>query len=106
MRKTTSSGCRSRSEGGAILIQVAIALLVLTAFAMFVVDYGIMWVGRRAAQNAADAGALAGAVALAFDADTRLSNGPAKTAAYRFARGNSVVGAAPDVIDPTGGNST
>ena len=39
------------------------------AFDAFVVDYGVMWVGRGQAQNAADAGALAGAVAMAFDAN-------------------------------------
>ena len=40
---------------------------MLIAFLSFVADYGLMWVGRRQAQNAADAGALAGAMALAFD---------------------------------------
>ena len=58
-----------RSERGAILIQVALSMVVLTAFSAFVIDYGVMWVGRRQAQNAADAGALAGAIALAFDDD-------------------------------------
>jgi hypothetical protein len=32
-----------------------------------VIDYGVLWVARAQAQNAADAGALAGATALAFD---------------------------------------
>jgi uncharacterized membrane protein len=40
---------------------------MLTALTAFVVDYGVLWVARRQAQNAADAGALAGATALAFD---------------------------------------
>src|SRR5687767_10703838 len=71
-----------QSEGGAILIQVAIASVVLIAFTSFVVDYGILWVSRREAQNAADAGAMAGAVALAFDNFTdRTDTGPAKRAA-------------------------
>lgn len=55
------------SERGAILIQVAVLLLVLIAFLGFVADYGLLWVSRRQAQNAADAGALAGATARAFD---------------------------------------
>ncbi|MGH9197813.1 MAG: pilus assembly protein TadG-related protein, partial [Acidimicrobiia bacterium] len=42
-------------------------LLAVTAFSAFVVDYGVLWVGRRQAQNAADAAARAGAVSLAFD---------------------------------------
>jgi Flp pilus assembly protein TadG len=55
------------TERGAVLIQVAIAILVLTALTAFVVDYGVLWVARSQAQNAADAGALAGAVALRYD---------------------------------------
>ena len=57
----------SRSERGAVLVQIAISILVLMAFNVFVVDYGAFWVSRRQAQNAADAGALAGAVALGYD---------------------------------------
>ena len=52
-----------RSEQGAVFVQVGISILVLMAFNVFVLDYGVMWVSRRQAQNAADAGALAGAVA-------------------------------------------
>ena len=86
------------SERGAILIQVAVASIVLIAFSMFVVDYGIMWVSRGQAQNAADAGALAGAVALAFDDfDNRADDGPAKQAAQQFALQNKVFGEDPDV---------
>jgi Flp pilus assembly protein TadG len=58
---------RLRDDRGAIIIHVAIALLALIAFSAFVVDMGVMWVSRRQAQNAADAGALAGAVALMKD---------------------------------------
>ena len=86
------------SERGAILIQVALASIVLIAFSMFVVDYGIMWVSRGQAQNAADSGALAGAVALAFDDfDDRTADGPAKQAAREFALLNKVFGEDPDV---------
>lgn len=55
------------SERGSMLVQVGIALLVILAFLAFVVDYGLLWVARRQAQNAADAAALAGAVSRAFD---------------------------------------
>ena len=58
---------RLRDDRGAIIIHVAFALLALLAFSAFVVDMGVMWVSRRQAQNAADAGALAGAVALMKD---------------------------------------
>ena len=58
---------RGKRERGAIIIHVAFALLALLAFSAFVVDMGMMWVSRGQAQNAADAGALAGAVALMRD---------------------------------------
>lgn len=54
-------------ERGAIIIQVAVSLLVLMSFMVFVLDYGVLWVARGEAQNAADAGALAGAVSRAYD---------------------------------------
>jgi hypothetical protein len=53
------------SERGAVLIFVAIALFGLVALSTFVVDYGVLWAARGGAQNAADAGALAGAGSLA-----------------------------------------
>jgi len=58
---------RVRSDRGAILVYVAVAIAVLMAFSAFVVDYGVFWVARAQAQSAADAGALAGAVARAYD---------------------------------------
>ena len=62
--------CRHRprpAERGAVLVHVAIAMFVLLGFAALAVDYGVMWVSRSQAQNSADAGAMAGAVGLAFD---------------------------------------
>lgn len=88
---------RDRSDRGAVLVQVAIAILVLTAMATFVVDQGIAWVGRGQAQNAADAGALSGAIARAYDelADPPSSNGQAFTSATGTALANNVWTAAP-----------
>ena len=43
---------RMNSERGAVIIQVAICLLFLLAFASFVVDYGFLWTGRAQAQTA------------------------------------------------------
>jgi Flp pilus assembly protein TadG len=91
---------RWRDQQGSILIQVGVGLVVLMATLMFVADYGLMWVARRQAQNAADAGALAGAIAIAFDADDRTPTGPAKTAAYHVALTNGIVGQQPNVTDP------
>src|SRR5688500_13786553 len=89
---------RAASERGAILIQVGVAILVLSAFAMFIVDYGVLWVSRHQAQNSADAGALAGATALARDDfGDRTDTGPAKLAAREFALANGVWGEQPNV---------
>jgi Flp pilus assembly protein TadG len=74
---------RLRSEHGVSLILVGLALLALTSLSALVLDYGIMWVGRHDAQNAADAGALAGATSRAFEEPT--AAGPLTTAAATIA---------------------
>jgi hypothetical protein len=74
--------------------------MVFIGVTAFVVDYGVMWVGRGQAQNAADAGALAGAVAMAFDANgwtDRTETGPARAAALRMAQTNVIWSQAPSV---------
>ena len=92
---------RFESERGAILIHVGMAMLVLIGFLAFAVDNGVLWVARAQAQNAADAGALAGAVAMAFDANgwtNRSDTGPAKQSARQTAISHSVMGAVPQVL--------
>jgi Flp pilus assembly protein TadG len=97
----TGTGALARnvaSERGAILIQVGVAILVMSAFSMFVIDYGVAWISRSQAQNSADAGAIAGATALALDDfGDRTDTGPAKLAAREFALRHVVWGEAPDV---------
>jgi hypothetical protein len=83
------------TERGAVIIQMAVCMLVLLAFTAFVVDYGVMWASRGHAQTSADAGALAGAISLAFDSGTDFAG--AKTKAQAVARQNLVWGAVPDV---------
>jgi hypothetical protein len=86
-------------ERGAVLIHVAFALLALLAFTTFVVDYGVLWVARRQAQNSADAGALAGAIAAAYDDPNDLTDtGPAKQNAYAATQNNIVFGQPPSVV--------
>lgn len=58
---------RLASERGAILINAALTLLVWFGIATLVADYGVLWVSRHQAQNAADAGALAGALARSYE---------------------------------------
>ncbi len=90
------------SERGAVLVHVAFAILALTAFTTFVIDYGVFWESRRQAQNAADAGALAGAIALAYDNSTNLSpTGPAAESAVAAAQSNLVWGVTPSVVAAT-----
>jgi Flp pilus assembly protein TadG len=86
-------------ERGVSLIIVAIMILVLTAMSSLVLDYGVVWLGRRQAQNAADAGALAGAQALAKDDSTWTAGAALNSVTDRSANGvaqvNRVLGATP-----------
>ena len=93
------------SERGTVLIQVAIAIMALTAFTAFVLDYGVLWVSRNQAQNAADAGALAGAIARTYDETTNppASGGKAEQSARwaaRCASGSASCPAAPSSANP------
>ncbi len=58
MKRLTQS---QKLEQGQIIVIVAISLFALIALAALILDGGALLVNRRAAQNAADAGALAGA---------------------------------------------
>ena len=74
------------------LVVVAMSMTAFMAATMFTVDVGMMMTSRAQAQNAADAGALAGAVALAFnDYTDRSAGGPAVTAAIAAAKANAVM---------------
>jgi Flp pilus assembly protein TadG len=93
-RHSSASG----NDRGAVLIHVALGVLVLAAFTTFVADYGLMWTARRQAQNSADAAALAGATALAYDAPGNYTNsGAPKQNAYYSSQINAVWGQAPYV---------
>ncbi|WP_432821181.1 TadG family pilus assembly protein [Trichloromonas sp.] len=66
---STSLYYKFKQEGGAIAVIVAILILVLVGFAAFAIDFGHLAVVQKELQNAADAGALAGAQALYEDPD-------------------------------------
>jgi Flp pilus assembly protein TadG len=92
-RTVTSTLSRARNdERGAAFIQIGIAIFVLVAMTAFVLDFGVMWLARRQAQNAADAGALAGAIARLYDepGDTPAADGLAYESAVAAATANSV----------------
>lgn len=83
---------RIAREQGAIVIYVAVAVLALTAFTTFAVDYGILWTARAQAQTVADFAAHAGAVALAYDDFTDDASGAtAATGAARTVAGTMKV---------------
>src|SRR5512132_3865225 len=97
---TRRRSARWRSEKGISLIHVALLLFVMMGLSMFVTDYGVLWLARGQAQNAADAGALAGAISLAFDNATDYSTtGPAYLAANQAATTNNVFGSAPTTVE-------
>ena len=81
-----------RSERGAMLVQVAVALLALIACGTLTVDFGALWLTRAQAQSAADAAAMAGAVALSYDASDKTDNGLAKNSARALSQANRVWG--------------
>jgi putative Flp pilus-assembly TadE/G-like protein len=93
---------RLYSERGAVLIQVAVCLLVLLAFSAFVVDYGVMWASRGQVQTAADAGALSGAISMAYETAGNLAaqQTNARKKAQAAAKENFVWGEQPDVDLP------
>jgi hypothetical protein len=86
------------SEKGAVFIHVAIGLLVLLGFLAFVADYGMLWVSRNQAQNSADAGALSGVAALAFDTDATDRWDRARNVAWNAAIRNGVWGDRPGAV--------
>ena len=88
---------RNKTERGAVLVHVALGMIAFMAFSALAIDFGVKWVARAQAQNAADAGALAGAIALALDSDDRTNDGLAKKSARMLAMSNLVWGAFPDV---------
>jgi hypothetical protein len=82
-----------------VFIHVAIALLALFGIMAYVFDLGIVWVSRGQAQNAADAGALSGALARAFDDfdDPPVADGVADMSGRLAALANNVWTLAPGV---------
>jgi Putative Flp pilus-assembly TadE/G-like len=92
MKIMTRTLTHRSGEQGAILVQVAISIFVLMCFLVFVFDYGVVWASRAQAQNSADAGALAGAIARGYDEFTNppAAGGPTDTAARLVAQGNPV----------------
>lgn len=88
-----------RDERGMTFVFVGMGFMAFMAATTLAIDVGMFMTGKSQAQNAADAGALAGAIALGFnDFDDRSSTGPAVSAAISAATANSMMGEAPSVL--------
>lgn len=82
-----------RDERGMSYVFVGLGLTAFLGASMLAIDVGMLMTARNQAQNAADAGALAGAAALFFDDyDDRSASGPAVTSAITAATENKVMG--------------
>src|SRR6478736_247090 len=85
-------------ERGMSYVFVGVGFMAFLAATTLAIDVGMFMTARSQAQNSADAGALAGALALAFDNyDDRSAGGPAVQNATTAARENDVIDADVDV---------
>ena len=76
-----------KNQRGATAVIVGVSMFALVGFAALVVDLGNLYVARNELQNAADAGALAGAGNLYNDSGTAI-NSSANADAYNVAKAN------------------
>ena len=89
-----------RDERGMSFVYVALGMMSFLAASTLAIDVGMFMTARSQTQNAADAGALSGAVALAKnDFNNRTATGPAVLSAINTAQANQVIGSTPSV-DP------
>jgi len=103
-----------RDERGMSFVFVGMGFMGFLAATTLAIDVGMLMTARSQAQTAADAGALAGAVALSFnDFNDRSAGGPAVQSAVNAARANTIVGTAPTIdasdvtfINDASGNPT
>ena len=80
-------------ERGMSLVFVCVGFMAMLSATTLAIDVGMFMTARSQAQNAADAGAHAGAVALVFNSFTdRSATGPAKMSAVNSALANQVMG--------------
>jgi Flp pilus assembly protein TadG len=89
----------ARDEQGMSLVFVTVGLMAMLSATTLAIDIGMFMNARSQAQNAADAGALAGAVALTYNSYTdRTSTGPAVQSAINTATTNTVAGGTVSVL--------
>ena len=88
-----------RDERGMTIVFVGMGFMAFMAATTLAIDVGMFMTARTQAQNAADAGALAGAVALYYnDFNDRTSTGPAVQSAINSAKANVMMTGSPSVL--------
>jgi Flp pilus assembly protein TadG len=84
---------RFADETGMSLVFVSVGFMAFFAATTLAIDVGLFMTARSQSQNAADAGALSGAVAFVYDSfDDRSPGGPAVQSAINTALANPVIG--------------
>src|SRR5438445_13461316 len=87
-----------RSERGIATMYVGVGFMAFMAVSTLAIDVGMFMTARNQAQNSADAGALAGAIALVYNSfNDRTSSGPAVQNALAAARTNQVMSGQVDI---------
>jgi len=82
----------ARNESGMSYVFIGLGFTAFLSASMLAIDVGMLMTARNQAQNAADAGALAGATALLYDNwNDRSPSGPAVTSAIGAATNNKVM---------------
>jgi Flp pilus assembly protein TadG len=88
-----------RDEQGMSFVYVGMGFMGFLAASTLAIDVGMFMTARAQAQNAADAGALSGVVALVANSYTdRSTSGPAVQSAINTAQANAVMGTGPSVL--------
>src|SRR5215470_13279004 len=88
----------ARDERGFSLVYICVGFMAFLTATTLAIDVGMFMTARSQSQNSADAGALAGATALAFDSFTdHTAAGPAVSSALDTARANKVISQIPSV---------
>jgi hypothetical protein len=86
-------------ESGMSYVFIGLGMMAFLSASMLAIDVGMLMTARNQAQNAADAGALGGAVAMMYDNwNDRSSSGPAVTTAIASATGNKVMAGTVSVL--------
>jgi len=89
------------SAPGQVLPFLVVGLLVIIMMAALLIDGGFLLVDRRAAQNAADAGALAGARVLCSGEDTSTNRQNTLTTASNYAVADLLLSfTASEIVEP------